>query len=215
MRYINKNIFLSFISFLIITGSFFYLYLYLFKEKTKLIKFVPSGISINFEVDISNNIEDIENFLINYEFIKSYLIRLNDNDLNVEIILKEPFAKNNLNQEIIFKDGSIGTFSYFNTEFINTIDLVDSSNETLQINDYLDKSIVYLKRIFNINQIKFIDSRRYDLYLEDNLRIMLPKKIDQKLLIFLEENFNLLKQNSNFQDYLDLRNFHEKTIRAK
>ena len=153
--------------------------------------------------------------LINYEFIKSYLIRLNDNDLNVEIILKEPFAKNNLNQEIIFKDGSIGSFSYFNTEFINTIDLVDSSNETLQINDYLDKSIVYLKRIFNINQIKFIDSRRYDLYLEDNLRIMLPKKIDQKLLIFLEENFNLLKQNSNFQDYLDLRNFHEKTIRAK
>ena len=215
MRYINKNIFLSFISFLIITGSCFYLYLYLFKEKTKLIKFAPSGISINFEVDISNNIEDIENFLINYEFIKSYLIRLNDNDLNVEIILKEPFAKNNLNQEIIFKDGSIGSFSYFNTEFINTIDLVDSSNETLQINDYLDKSIVYLKRIFNINQIKFIDSRRYDLYLEDNLRIMLPKKIDQKLLIFLEENFNLLKQNSNFQDYLDLRNFHEKTIRAK
>ena len=215
MRYINKNIFLSFISFLIIIGSFFYLYLYLFKEKTKLIKFAPSGISINFEVDISNNIEDIENFLINYEFIKSYLIRLNDNDLNVEIILKEPFAKNNLNQEIIFKDGSIGSFSYFNTEFINTIDLVDSSNETLQINDYLDKSIVYLKRIFNINQIKFIDSRRYDLYLEDNLRIMLPKKIDQKLLMFLEENFNLLKQNSNFQDYLDLRNFHEKTIRAK
>ena len=102
-----------------------------------------------------------------------------------------------------------------NNEFINTIDLIDSSNETLQINDYLDKSIVYLKRIFNINQIKFIDSRRYDLYLEDNLRIMLPKKIDQKLLIFLEENFNLLKQNSNFQDYLDLRNFHEKTIRAK
>ena len=215
MRYINKNIFLSFISFLIIIGSCFYLYLYLFKEKTKLIKFAPSGISINFEVDISNNIEDIENFLINYEFIESYLIRLNENDLNVEIILKEPFAKNNLNQEIIFKDGSIGSFSYFNNEFINTIDLVDSSNETLQINDYLDKSIVYLKRIFNINQIKFIDSRRYDLYLEDNLRIMLPKKIDQKLLIFLEENFNLLKQNSNFQDYLDLRNFHEKTIRAK
>ena len=215
MRYINKNIFLSFISFLIITGSCFYLYLYLFKEKTKLIKFAPSGISINFEVDISNNIEDIENFLINYEFIKSYLIRLNDKDLNVEIILKEPFAKNNLNQEIIFKDGSIGSFSYFNTEFINTIDLVDSSNETLQINDYLDKSIVYLKRIFNINQIKFIDGRRYDLYIEDNLRVMLPKKIDQKLLIFLEENFNLLKQNSNFQDYLDLRNFHEKTIRAK
>ena len=44
---------------------------------------------------------------------------------------------------------------------------------------------------------------------------MMPKKIDQKLLLFLEENYELLKQNSNFQDYLDLRNFHEKTIRAK
>jgi hypothetical protein len=43
---------------------------------------------------------------------------------------------------------------------------------------------------------------------------MMPKKIDQKLLLFLEENYELLKQNSNFQDYLDLRNFHEKTIRA-
>jgi hypothetical protein len=83
------------------------------------------------------------------------------------------------------------------------------------INDYLDRSIDQLKSIFKIIQIKFIDSRRYDIYLEGNLRIMMPKKIDQKLLLFLEENYELLKQNSNFQDYLDLRNFHEKTIRAK
>ena len=48
--------------------------------------------------------------------------------------------------------------------------------------------------------------------LQSNLRIMMPKKIDQKLLLFLEENYELLKQNSNFQDYLDLRNFHEKPI---
>jgi hypothetical protein len=83
------------------------------------------------------------------------------------------------------------------------------------INDYLDRSIDQLKSIFKIIQIKFIDSRRYDIYLEGNLRIMMPKKIDQKLLLFLEGNYELLKQNSNFQDYLDLRNFHEKTIRAK
>jgi hypothetical protein len=82
------------------------------------------------------------------------------------------------------------------------------------INDYLERSIDQLKSIFKIIQIKFIDSRRYDIYLEGNVRIMMPKKIDQKLLLFLEENYELLKQNSNFQDYLDLRNFHEKTIRA-
>ena len=213
MKYLNNNIFYSIISFSIIIAGYFYLYL--LKENTKLIKFSPSGISINFEVEISNNIKDVEKFLINYEFIESYLVTLNNKDLNVDINLKEPFAKNNLNQEVIFEDGSIGSFSYFNNEYIENIELIDTSEETLQINDYLNKSIDHLRSIFKINQIKFIDSRRYDIYLEDNLRIMLPKIIDQKLLLFLEDNYELLKQNSNFKDYLDLRNFHEKTIRAK
>lgn len=213
MKYLNNNIFYSIVSFSIIFAGYFYLYL--FKENTKLIKFSPSGISIDFEVEISNNIKDVEKFLINYEFIESYLVTLNNKDLNVDINLKEPFAKNNLNQEVIFEDSSIGSFSYFNNEYIENIELIDTSEETLQINDYLNKSIDHLRSIFKINQIKFIDSRRYDIYLEDNLRIMLPKIIDQKLLLFLEDNYELLKQNSNFKDYLDLRNFHEKTIRAK
>lgn len=213
MKYLNNNFFYSIVSFSIIFAGYFYLYL--FKENTKLIKFSPSGISIDFEVEISNNIKDVEKFLINYEFIESYLVTLNNKDLNVDINLKEPFAKNNLNQEVIFEDGSIGSFSYFNIEYIENIELIDTSEETLQINDYLNKSIDHLRSIFKINQIKLIDSRRYDIYLEDNLRIMLPKIIDQKLLLFLEDNYELLKQNSNFKDYLDLRNFHEKTIRAK
>ena len=213
MKFFNNNIFYSIVSFLIIFLACFYLYL--FNESTKLIKFSSSGISIDFEVEISNNIKDIENFLINYEFIESYLVRLINKDLNIEINLKKPFAKNNLNQEIIFEDGSVGSFSYFNNEYIQNIELIDISEESLMINDYLDRSIDQLKSIFKIIQIKFIDSRRYDIYLEGNLRIMMPKKIDQKLLLFLEENYELLKQNSNFQDYLDLRNFHEKTIRAK
>ena len=213
MKFFNNNIFYSTVSFLIIFLVCFYLYL--FNESTKLIKFSSSGISIDFEVEISNNIKDIENFLINYEFIESYLVRVINKDLNIEINLKKPFAKNNLNQEIIFEDGSVGSFSYFNNEYIQNIELIDISEESLMINDYLDRSIDQLKSIFKIIQIKFIDSRRYDIYLEGNLRIMMPKKIDQKLLLFLEENYELLKQNSNFQDYLDLRNFHEKTIRAK
>ena len=213
MKYLNNNFFYSIVSFSIIFAGYFYLYL--FKENTKLIKFSPSGISIDFEVEISNNIKDVEKFLINYEFIESYLVTLNNKDLNVDINLKEPFAKNNLNQEVIFEDSSIGSFFYFNNEYIENIELIDTSEETLQINDYLNKSIDHLRSIFKINQIKLIDSRRYDIYLEDNLRIMLPKIIDQKLLLFLEDNYELLKQNSNFKDYLDLRNFHEKTIRAK
>ena len=44
---------------------------------------------------------------------------------------------------------------------------------------------------------------------------MLPKKINEDLLIFIKQNYEILKNNTNFQEYLDLRNFYEKTIRAK
>ena len=44
---------------------------------------------------------------------------------------------------------------------------------------------------------------------------MLPKKINQDLLLFIKQNYEILKDNTNFHEYLDLRNFHEKTIRAK
>jgi len=44
---------------------------------------------------------------------------------------------------------------------------------------------------------------------------MLPKKINEDLLIFIKQNYEILKNNTNLQEYLDLRNFHEKTIRAK
>ena len=44
---------------------------------------------------------------------------------------------------------------------------------------------------------------------------MLPKKIDEDLLIFIKQNYEILKNNTDFREYLDLRNFHEKTIRAK
>ena len=72
-----------------------------------------------------------------------------------------------------------------------------------------------LKRIFNINQIEFIDQRRYNLIIENNIKVMLPKKIDQKLIIFIKKNLELLKNNSDFKEYLDFRNFNEKTIRVK
>ena len=44
---------------------------------------------------------------------------------------------------------------------------------------------------------------------------MLPKKINEDLIIFIKQNYDILKNNTNFKEYLDLRNFHDKTIRAK
>ena len=44
---------------------------------------------------------------------------------------------------------------------------------------------------------------------------MLPKKIDKELINFIEENFKFLKNNNDFKEYLDFRNFNEKMIRVK
>ena len=72
-----------------------------------------------------------------------------------------------------------------------------------------------INNLFEISQIEYVDGRRYNLYLNKGQIIMLPKKINEDLLIFIKQNYEILKNNTNFQEYLDLRNFHEKTIRAK
>ena len=72
-----------------------------------------------------------------------------------------------------------------------------------------------LKRIFNITQIEFIDQRRYNLILQNNIKVLLPKIIDRKLIIFIDENYEFLKNNNDFKEYLDFRNFNEKMIRVK
>ena len=166
-------------------------------------------------MDITNNLENLESFFENYTFIEKYLINRKNSEIDIKIQIKEPFAKNQINQEIIFTDNSIGSFSFFKEKYINSIDLLDVSNNTIQINNYLRQSFSEISNLFEISQIEYVDGRRYNLYLSKGQIIMLPKKINEDLLIFIKQNYAILKNYTNFQEYLDLRNFHEKTIRAK
>ena len=133
----------------------------------------------------------------------------------IPIQIKVPFAKNQINQEIIFTDNSLGSFSFFKEKYINSIKLIDVSNNPIQINNYLRKTLIEMSTLFEISQIEYVDERRYNLYLSKGPIIMLPKKIDEHLLKFIKQNYEILKNNTDFKEYLDLRNFHEKTIRAK
>jgi len=166
-------------------------------------------------MDITNNLENLESFFENYTFIEKYLINRKNSEIDINIKIKEPFAKNQINQEIIFTDNSIGSFSLFKEKYINSIDLIDISNNPIQINNYLRKSLDEINNLFEISQIEYVDGRRYNLYLNKGQIIMLPKKINEDLLIFISQNYDILKNNTNFKEYLDFRNFHEKTIRAK
>jgi len=214
MKYKFRYSIISIISFITLMISFYYIYMS-FENKISNFKFNNKNLSSSFQIDIYNNINYINNYLNNYTFIQSYIIKRNNSEVFISIDLKKPFAKNNINQEIIFDDSTLASYSYFDQSFIDSIHLIDTSIESLKINDYLKSMFDDLKIIFNINQIEFIDERRYNLILDNNIKVLLPKKIDHKLITFIEKNLELLKNNSDFDEYLDFRNFNEKTIRIK
>ncbi len=95
------------------------------------------------------------------------------------------------------------------------IDIIDISEESIYINKYLYENFTTLSSLFKIKQINYIDDRRYNLVLSDGKVVMLPKVIDSELLYFIKNNIDLIDKSTNYQHFLDLRNFHNKTIRLK
>ena len=215
MRLWQKKIILTTLSFFIFGFFLFYTFKYFLDNTPTIFEFHSEIISGEFESEIANNANDINSFLKDYSFIKSYLVKKNLSKIDINIEIKEPFAKNIFNKEIIFMDSTTASFKYFNDKFINQIHLIDISKETLVINQYLSNSFERLNKLFNISNIEYIDSRRYNLILDNNLVVMLPKIINEEFLMFIENNLNLLENNTNYSEYLDLRSFHEKTIRLK
>ena len=210
-----RYLMISIISLLLLLFGFYFVFVSFKIESSNSIEFKDQNLSLSFEIDISQNINNINDYLNNYKFIQNYIIKKKNSKVFINIVLKKPFAKNNLNQEIIFKDNSIASYDYFSQSFIDSIYLIDTSVESLKINKYLNTTFKDLKRIFNITQIEFIDQRRYNLILQNNIKVMLPKKINKELIIFIEENFEFLKNSNDFKEYLDFRNFNEKMIRVK
>ena len=207
--------FFSLIAFFLLFFFSLLVYKYFLKSDPTIVNFYNNELSSEFEMDITNNLENLDNFFENFTFIKKYLVNRRNSEIEINIQIKEPFAKNQINQEIIFTDNSIGSFSFFKEKYINSINLIDVSNNTIQINNYLRQSFSEINNLFEISQIEYVDGRRYNLYLSKGPIIMLPKIIDKDLLIFIKQNYDILKNNTDFKEYLDLRNFHEKTIRAK
>ena len=185
------------------------------KKPLEIINFIQSEIHEDFEIEITNNLNDINNFLKEYLFIDSHLIKRNNNEINIQINLKKPFALNNLTNEVIFYDNTTASSYYFKQNYLDKINLIDISKNSLHINNYLNENSQILFSLFNINQIEYIDDRRYNLVLSNGRIVMLPKVIDSKLINFIKNNINLIDKSTNYQQFLDLRNFHNKTIRLK
>ena len=207
--------FISLISLFLLFFFSFVIYKFYLNSDPTIINFNNNELSSDFEMEITNNLENLDNFFDNFTFIKSYLVNRKNFEIDINIKIKEPFAKNLINEEIIFTDNTLASFKFFTQNYINSIDLEDISSNSIQINNYLRQFLLEISNLFQVSQIEYVDGRRYDLYLVNGQIIMLPKKITKDLLVFIKQNYEILKKNTNFQEYLDLRNFHEKTIRAK
>jgi len=207
--------FISLLSLLLLFFFSFLIYKFYLNSDPTIINFNNNELSSDFEMEITNNLENLDNFFDNFTFIKSYLVNRKNFEIDINIKIKEPFAKNLINEEIIFTDNTLASFKFFTQNYINSIDLEDISSNSIQINNYLRQFLLEISNLFQVSQIEYVDGRRYNLYLVNGQIIMLPKKITKDLLVFIKQNYEILKRNTNFQEYLDLRNFHEKTIRAK
>ena len=213
LRYREVAIYISSILVLILLIN--YSTNYITKKPLEIINFIQSDIHEDFEIEITNNLNDINNYLKEYSFIDSYLLKRKNNEINIQINLKKPFALNNLTKEVIFYDNTTASSNYFKQNYLDTIKLIDISKNSLHINNYLNENSQILFSLFSINQIEYIDERRYNLVLSNERIVMLPKVIDSKLIKFIKNNIDLIDKSTNYQQFLDLRNFHNKTIRLK
>ena len=213
LSYKEAAIFLISISSLIV--FFYFTIIYFTKKPFEIINFIDSNINKDFEVEITNNLNDINSYLKEYLFIESHLIRRIDNEIHIQINLKKTFALNNLTKEVIFFDNTTAPINYFKTSYLDKIKLIDISKNSIFINHYLNENYKILSSLFDIDQIEYIDDRRYNLVLSDGKIVMLPKVIDSNLLNFIKNNIDIIDKSTNYNQFLDLRNFYNKTIRLK
>ena len=210
-----KNILIYLLSVLSFIFFVYFSINYLFKKPIEIINFIDSDINEKFEIEITSNINNINNYLKKYSFIESHLLQRKNNEINIQINLKQSFARNYLTKEVIFSNNIKAPFDYFKPNYLDAIDLIDISKNSMHINNYLNENFKTLSSLFNIDQIEYVDDRRYNLVLSNGRIVMLPKVIDSKLLYFIKNNIDLIDKNTNYNQFIDLRNFHNKTIRLK
>ena len=215
MKLKYKEVFIYLFSILLLLSFILFSINYLINKNSEIINFIDSEINDDFEIEITNNLDNINIFLKDYLFIESHLLKKKKNEINIQINLKKPFAKNNLTKEVIFADNTTAPFNYFKPNYLDNINLIDVSQKSMQINTYLNTHFQSLSSLFEIDQIEYIENRRYNLVLSNGRKVMLPKVIDSKLLYFIKNNIDLIDKSTNYNQFLDLRNFHNKTIRLK
>ena len=118
-----KELFIYFSSILFLVLFLYFSINHLIKNKLDIINFIDSDIHEDFEIEITSNLNDINNYLKEYLFIENHLLKRKNNEIDIQITLKKSFAINNLTKEAYF-DNTIGLINYFKSNYLDSINLV-------------------------------------------------------------------------------------------
>ena len=70
-----RYLIISIISLLLLLFGFYFVFVSFKIESSNSIEFKDQNLSLSFEIDISQNINNINDYLNNYKFIQSYIIK--------------------------------------------------------------------------------------------------------------------------------------------
>ena len=140
-----QEIIIYILSILVLILFFYFSINHITKKKIEIINFVDSNIHEDFELEITNNLEDINNYLKKYSFIESHLLKYRNNEINIQINLKQSFALNKITSEsfssmfLFFLKTSFAIFSSF---FDTTQNKIPLSTKDFQLaSDLLKKNV--------------------------------------------------------------------------
>ena len=142
-----RGIFISLISLLIFVVFFYFSITNIIKKPINIINFIDSDLNHDFEIEIANHLNDINNFVRDYLFIESHILKQKNNEVNIKIQIKKAFALNNFTNEVIFIDNTKAPIKYFKSDYLDTIKLVDISKNSIHINGYLNEHFQTLSKL--------------------------------------------------------------------
>ena len=93
MKIKHKEVSIYLLSFLLLLYFFYFSINYLSKKDLEIINFIESDINEDFEIEITNNLNNINDFLKDYSFIEDHLLKKKNNEIIIQLNLKKPLQK--------------------------------------------------------------------------------------------------------------------------
>ena len=75
MKIMYKEVSIYLLSLLLLFSFFYFSINYLSKKELEIINFIESDINEDFEIEITNNLNNINDFLKDYSFIEDHLLK--------------------------------------------------------------------------------------------------------------------------------------------